>query len=484
MSPSLALLNFEQSPTDRPMFELNMHQRTVSGSSLEVQHSSPVTVPGSSRQRTPYTMFLPSSTDLPAGTVPDTPGPMQRAFNRDPANYVPWQNASLTPLEMYAPSTPVLTPLPGTNLFVGDVDPELVPLPPSINQSIMQVGQEKHGYFNILVDEQPQIDSTDVSDGSACLRLVDDHSDTSKEESSASDVRNLQVSVGHCTRSEDTRCEYEDAKLQDVICATHFPPGYIRALRRKQQAQDLNDSVSDLNLPPRHQVLTLQPKQQEEALLDPARKDSAISDDWDTTSDGCSTATTAEHIDKCRTLGQSHPTNDFPNIPPSAHNGETEVRADSSPAVNLDYVVWDNLDESRRRVRLENTWGLHTGLYDGTGYGEEDSGPTTPCKPDEGTKDTPKRPDPLSIEASTALSVGGECSDKQISSERPRGEDPDTKPVRKWSRLTADSHESLESIYHAYAYSFGARVPSSSNNSAHGDERRSLTKGAGISSVT
>jgi hypothetical protein len=276
------------------MFELNMHRRSVSGSSSEVQHSSPMTVPGSARQRTPYALFL-SSNDLPAGTIPDTPGPMQRAFNRDPANHIPWQNASSTPLERYAPSTPVLTPLPSTNLSVEDVDPELVLLPPSINPSVVQVGQGNPGYFDISVGEQPQMDSTDILNGLACLKLAEDHSDPDETEPSALNKKNLQVCVGHCGNLKEMRCGYEDTNLQDAFCATHRPPGHTQTFRRKQQVQHLNNSVHTLNVPQHCQVLPLRPKQPDEDLQDRVWKDSVISSDCHTTSGERSTITASEH---------------------------------------------------------------------------------------------------------------------------------------------------------------------------------------------
>ena len=424
--------------------------------------------------------MFPSSNDLPAGTIPDTPGPMQKAFNRDPANRIPWQNASPTLLERYTPSTPVLTPLPGTNLSVGDVDPELVPLPPSINPSVVQVGQENPSYFDIPLDEQPQMDSTDISNGLVCLKLANDQSDPDEKELSASDKKILQVHVSHCGSSEEMRCGYKDANLQDALCAMHLPPGHIQTLRHKQQIQDLNNSVHTLSVPQHYHVLPLRPKQQDEDLQDHVWKDSIICDDCHTASNERSTTTVSEHTNDRRIPNRSHTENNPTSVsPPASQEGRKETENGSSPPVSFEYAVWDSPDESRRHAR-NNTWGRHTGLYDGTGYGDDDIGPAIPYEPDEGTKGTPMQSNSCSIEISQPLLVDRDCSGKQIFTNPLRGEDPNTKPVREWSPLDVNEQceydESLESTYHAYAYSFGARVPSSSNNSAGKDVRQPATK--------
>jgi hypothetical protein len=127
-------------------------------------------------------------------------------------------------------------------------------------------------------------------------------------------------------------------------------------------------------------------------------------------------------------------------------------------------------------------------LYDGTGYGDDDIGPATPYEPDEGTKEIPMQSNSRSIEVLSALSVDGDCSGKQTFTKPLRGEDSSPKPVREWSPLTVNEQreydESLDLTYHTYAYSFGARVPSSSNNSAGSDVQQPAAKAAEISSST
>ncbi|KAF2632440.1 hypothetical protein BU25DRAFT_406971 [Macroventuria anomochaeta] len=466
------------------MFELNLHKRSISGSSLEVMHSSPMTVPGSARQMTPYNV-PPPSTDLPAGTIPDTPGPMQRAFNRDPANHVPWQNASPTPLERYAPSTPVLTPLPGTNLTVGDLDPELVPLPPSINSSLAQIGQGNPGYFDIPVEEQLPMDNADMLNGLACLKLAEDPGDTGDSETKVSHDSGPHTPVGRYGNSEEMRREYKDAKLQDTVCTQGHLKHQALEPRPKQQAKELSDTVRAPNVPQHHQVLPLRPKQQGEDLQDRVRKDSVISKDWETSNGEHSTGTMSEDTDARRTPSQSYKTilpADSTAPASSGHCKRMEVR--SSPPVDFAYIVWDSPNESRRNAAQENIWGRHAGLYDGSGYGDDASGPTS-CESNEGTKDVHIESGPRSIEPSmTALSADGDRSGKDISNRPSKGEDPYPGYVRE-SPLTVHkqrNYESLESIYHAYAYPFGERVSSSSNNSTGGDVQRPAAKETEISS--
>lgn len=464
MSPSLAL-NFEQSPPGQPIFELNMHQRSTSGSSLEVQHSSPVTVPGSARQINPYNLVL-SSTDLPFGTIPDTPGPLQRAFERDPANHIPWQNASPTPLERNVPSAPVLTPLPGTNLPFEDSNPALVALPPSMTS--LQSDQQNPGYFDIPVDDQSQMDRTDVLNGLACLRLADGHGDDADDRSKTS-----HGSTGH-TQAIDhgldqaMRREYEVSKLQDVLDVQDSSYPYTRALRRKQQASDLHDGDCSLDIPQHHQTLPLRLKQQDEDLQERVRKDSVISENWDTSS---GQPTTSDYTYQRRNPNLSHETENPASACSFTSSTQEYSRAGdkNSPTDNLAYIVWDSPREPHQRAPRENTWGQHAGLYDGTGYGDDATLPATPQEPDEGTKNVHMQLSPRSAKASPTPSTHGGQFEDDVFTQQAKCEDSYPEHAREPSLLSTSergNRESLESIYHAYAYPFGERVPSGSSNTS------------------
>lgn len=476
MSPSLALLNFEQSPSDKPMFDLAVHHRSVSGSSLEVHHSSPMTVPGSARQATPYNIF-PPAVDLPAGTVPDTPGPMQRAFDRDPANHLPWQITTPTPVERYTPSTPVLTPLPGTKLSIGDVDPELVPLPPSLDPSTVHLGHSTPGYFDIPVDEDPRMDDADVLNGIACLKLADDHSSASEDPRRSSHHHIADAPVGRHGTAEEMRLRYEDTKLQGTVDTLELPQDRTRAHRRQQQTMELQENIRTLGAPKHHQMLLLRLRQQDGGMQDPVRKDSCASEDWET----CS----GERSKAMASVYSLHDRNPYQTRTPSSSSGFSTAlppaegkRADHGDDAPPDfsYVVWDSPTEFREAPAPKNTWGGHIGLYDGTGYGD-DSGPSTPREPDEGIHDSHLKA------SSVPLSVDGARSGEEVSNRLSRDERLHENIAQ--FPLTAHGHgscKSLESIYRAYAYPVGERMPSSSNNSASGDVQRPATKEDEISS--
>ncbi|KAF2852326.1 hypothetical protein T440DRAFT_40474 [Plenodomus tracheiphilus IPT5] len=144
MRNSLAL-NFTESPPGQPMFDLSRSRRSMS-SSVIVQHSSPVTVPSSSRQETPYSVSVGPSV-LPAGTVPTTPGPFQKALEQDTASKTP--SPVFSPmLELDSTNELIPTPMPGTNLAFEDIHPDIVLGPSSVKSP-----KEHPGYFDILVED-------------------------------------------------------------------------------------------------------------------------------------------------------------------------------------------------------------------------------------------------------------------------------------------------------------------------------------------
>lgn len=425
MSPSLAL-NFEQSPPDQPIFELNLRHRSVSGSSLEVQHSSPMTVPGSVRQMDIYNLS-PSSNDFPTGTIPTTPGPLQRAFERDPANHVHWQNASLTPLEGHVPSAPVLTPLPGTNLSLEDVDAALTTLPPSVTP--LHTGQHTPGYFGLPSNDQLAMRDAEVSDGLTCLQLDAHHGDVDlgQGRNKASNDRRAYIRSADGDPKERLRHEYGEIEQQDNISTRNFPQYQNRALHRKQQDRDLYSSVQALDNSQHHQALPfrLRLKQQDKDVQDHVRTDSVISEDWITSSSERSTSVTSEqfpeHHSTHRPHGTKLPSNSPSCVPPE---GRKETRDENDASVSFGYIGWGGADGTRHRASTENAWGRHSGLYDGTGYGDDTTLPATPREPDEGIRGIYEQSNYCSPTALSALPAVGERSGKKISTPHRESEDP------------------------------------------------------------
>jgi hypothetical protein len=396
MTPSLTL-NFEESPPDQPIFDSNIEHRYVSGSSIEVQHSSPMPVPGSAAQTELYKIF-PSPGDLPAGTIPDTPGPLQRAFDRDPANHVHWQNASPTSMEGCVPSAPVLTPLPGTTLTLEDFNPAFVALPPSVASSIVQIGQENPSYFDILINEQSIMDpmhdvelrasGVDGLNGLACIKLAANYGDTDDNGTFASTDTNLHTTIANNGNVEELRREYGDSKLQDTVCT--------------------------LKVTQHQRTLALRPKQQNSDTQSRVRKDSAFNKDWDTSSNQFSAITMPEIIPEHRIPSQSRQVGNTARSSLSSflNEGYKGTGDEDIPTAN---IVWDSLADSPHYVPRKNTWSPHSSLYDGTGYGDDDIAPTIPTrKADYGMKSVCPQFRPHSIIVSPPLLVEGDGPSKEI----------------------------------------------------------------------
>lgn len=98
--------------------------------SLDVQCSSPVPIPSTAAQQSSY------PSDMPIGTIPVSPGPMQRAFELDLTNMSP------SPLSSPTLQSPLPTPMPGTNLTFEDIQPTH-----NIYSSDTYQSQESSGYF-------------------------------------------------------------------------------------------------------------------------------------------------------------------------------------------------------------------------------------------------------------------------------------------------------------------------------------------------
>ncbi|KAI8936974.1 hypothetical protein NX059_006201 [Plenodomus lindquistii] len=145
MRDSLAL-DFVESQPGEPMFDLSKPRRSLS-SSVIVHHSSPITVPSSSRQDTPFSIPIGPAT-LPVGTVPTTPGPFQWALECDATKKTPSPVfSSSVALNCIEGSIP--TPMPGTNLTFEDIHPDVVP-----GSSSPKLSEASLGYFDIPVDDR------------------------------------------------------------------------------------------------------------------------------------------------------------------------------------------------------------------------------------------------------------------------------------------------------------------------------------------
>lgn len=118
----LVSLDFEASPVDVPMFG-RMTRAASCSSSLQVHHSSPITVPVLSRDATPAVQNSPLGVGaLPNGTVPESPAPLHKAFVQEAIMSNAAKGSSHpASLPLNNNVAPLPTPMPGTNLTLEDV---------------------------------------------------------------------------------------------------------------------------------------------------------------------------------------------------------------------------------------------------------------------------------------------------------------------------------------------------------------------------
>ncbi|KAJ4324704.1 hypothetical protein N0V94_001101 [Neodidymelliopsis sp. IMI 364377] len=297
---------------------------------------------------------------------------MQRAFDRDPANHNALQNANPTPMDKQIPATPALTPLPGTNLTLDDFSPEIAPLPPSMNPSSVHNGNEDRGYFDIPIEAQhgansshgvnPDHKSTDVMNDPAYTQPVAQHYNTGGQRIKVSNDTNAHGILVDHDISERTRREHKNLKLQGTVCT--------QMVHRDAQ------------------TLPLRSKPKVDNFGDRFRKDPVVNDHPDVNNNRLTKEVTlksdSRHLASDQ-LQKGKIANKGPISITSTGSYSGNGRQNSSTA-GYEYAVCDKQIESHRSAPVESIWGRHTGLYDGTGYGDDTGLFNTPAEPDESTK--------------------------------------------------------------------------------------------------
>jgi hypothetical protein len=297
---------------------------------------------------------------------------MQRAFDRDPANHNALQSADPTPMEKHVPAAPVLTPLPGTNLTLDDSSPELAPLSPSMNPSLMHNSNEDRGYFDIPIEAQHgstsshgvncDRKSTDAMNDSVHIQPVVQHGSTGGQQIKVSNDTNAHGILADHDISEGMRREFENLKLQDTVC--------IQTVHRDAQ------------------TLALRPKPKVDNFGDRFRKDSVINDHPDVNTNRPTKEATlksdSKHLASVQ-LQKGKIANKGP-ISIASTKSYSGNGGENSSTAGYGYAICDRRVESHQSAPVENIWGRHTGLYDGTGYGDDTGLSNTPAEPDEGTK--------------------------------------------------------------------------------------------------
>jgi hypothetical protein len=160
-----------------------------------------------------------------------------------------------------------------------------------------------------------------------------------------------------------------------------------------------------------------------------------------------------------------------------------ESQDSTSTPVESRRIVPVDSQGSRNDPAKDKTWGGNSGLYDGSGYGEDSSGPATPHEPDEGVKDVHMLFNPRSNDAPPATRRPNRrrCGQKASLPEVGRN-DPHSPGVSELAVHKQHDHDSLESMYSMYALSPGDKDPNSSGNSVEEKVQRPASWDTKISS--
>jgi hypothetical protein len=219
------MLNFERTRPGQPMF--GVLQRKHSSSSLNVHHSSPVSIPTLGELDDLPTSVSVHAQELPQGTVPNTPAPLQMALERGPV--MSGSHLDSKPVHSRVGNhaeSPRTRPIFGTNPYHED-DGTIGVQPSRVEQGASLSGliPESSSYFNIpVVDihERPQSGSFDVEPNQK-LRFAaqgDYLINTMADEcTSISDVVAVAAKAGMHVSQSDRRdsmlaqCIHQDEKL-------------------------------------------------------------------------------------------------------------------------------------------------------------------------------------------------------------------------------------------------------------------------------
>jgi hypothetical protein len=339
-------------------------------------------------------------------------------------------------METYTPLTPVLTPLPGTNIL-GDVDPEFVPLPPSINASTVHLDPMESSYFDIPVNAQQPIDNADMLNGIPGPYFAGSHGRCVGNANASLKDADMHLCADSCSTPGVTGYHFERARSYPY---TDTPDAQDDYLRRKQQSEESFDAARIENVAQHYQTLPIRLKRNIGERQGRIRKDSVFNKDRDT----CDGSFFAEAA-----LAQVQ-----------------EPRDSSSTPVESGRIVPVDSQGSRNDPAQDKTWGGNSGLYDGSGYGEDSSCPATPYEPDEGVKDVHTLFNPRSIDPPPATRRPNRrhCDQKASLPEVGR-DDPHSPGVSELPVHKQHDHDSLESMYSMYALSPGDKDPNSSSNS-------------------
>jgi hypothetical protein len=239
-----------------------------------------------------------------------------------------------------------------------------------------------------------------------------------------------------CSTSGVTGYQSESAKLYPY---TNTPDTQDDYLRHKQEVRDSFDAARIGGVARHYQVLPIRLKHNIGERQGRIRKDSVFNKDRDTCNDNVFAEAASAQVQETRD-SSGHPVDSECTVPAGSQGSGNDPAQDKA-------------------------WGGNSGLYDGSGYGEDSSGPTTPYEPDEGVKGVHMLFDPRSIDAPPVTRRPSRRHREQnVSLPEKLCNDPHSRSVLELGVHKQHDRDSLESMYSVYAFLPGNRDPSSSSS--------------------
>jgi hypothetical protein len=392
---SLAL-NFRESPPGQPMFGALQRKRSIS-SSLVVQHSSPVPIPTSFTED--YTTnSITAHHFVPAGTVPDSPGPLQKALERDLR-----LSPNVTDPSPVHPQTGddaelLSTPMPGTNISYNHNDLNgSAPLSHGPEVLLSHISSETSDYFDMpIAANSAHTELISVEDGAvqrtntpALWKHLDGTTLDGDASAPIGSSREITTDLhdGQASRCDSlvTGKDLSHTERDEPVTNAEFEPA-VNFQPHGNEMRPAEDSPSSINI--EHIVFEESPE-----------------------------VNTTKHqsAQQVYVIRQAEAQMDLQmqalQVDPKHNSTAHEIQTSTA----------DGMDS----VPAPNTWGTHGSLYDGTGYGEASS--------------------------STSTRPSTSSTHPDIAKETTSGNKYTAKSLAQDSAAMARDHEALEEVIRAYA---------------------------------
>jgi hypothetical protein len=319
------------------MFDISLRRRSVS-SSLVVHHSSPVPIPSKSQQDIQSRTMITPPCELPAGTVPKSPTPIQLILNKDPNKAAAVPSSIPVRPQMREVMEPLPTPMPGTN--VGFSKDDLTGDASSSKQNVMSF-REGSSYFEFPVAHS----SNDAEDNE--LR------------------HDAQRPAGIAARQDSfTTSPTPDEGVMVFAALDEVEKARLQRKRTLPKIERVDESGSNSHCvqhlcPPESLADGTVNTKDPETRVDPAEH--------------CSSPIDIEHI-----VFEDCP--DFPDVDAQSMH-DAAARAQAAGQLELQKQAQLQRDSESQELTAgdghsqpaPNAWGTHGSLYDGTGYGGSSS---------------------------------------------------------------------------------------------------------------